>query len=246
MAPSSIPAPVRSLAECDELLTRPGLLVRTASCLRSELTVQHEMETREHRGYKQRYFKNLPASLRDFWLATKPFGARTYLIYEEETLSYDETHRRVVDLATCLRDRFGCRKGTRIALATKNIPEWVITFWATALLGATIVPLNAFMSPDALAHILKLTDSRVLIVDPERAAKLQGVVGALKLEAALVVRASSPPAGFRRLEDELKPFAGSSFDSLASVEIGADDEASVFSTSGTTGLPSACDASRTC
>ena len=41
-------------------------------------------------------------------------------------------------------------RGDRVALVSANVPEWVITWWACAVLGATLVPLNAWWKAEEL------------------------------------------------------------------------------------------------
>ena len=43
-----------------------------------------------------------------------------------------------------MQKRYQIKKGDRITLAMRNYPEWSIVFWATAIVGAVIVPLNAW------------------------------------------------------------------------------------------------------
>ena len=50
-------------------------------------------------GNRIRTYKNAPPSVRDVWLSTVAFGERPYLIYENEVLTYAETHARVNAIA---------------------------------------------------------------------------------------------------------------------------------------------------
>lgn len=71
---------VRSVKECDEILTAPGMM--------------YEWEHKTIFGRKLRVFKNLPASLRDFWVATSQAWAdREYLILGEERVTYKQVTR---------------------------------------------------------------------------------------------------------------------------------------------------------
>jgi hypothetical protein len=48
----------------------------------------------------------------------------------------------VAEVAAGLRDRFGVGKGDRVAVCAANCPEWVLTFWACAVLDAVLVAMN--------------------------------------------------------------------------------------------------------
>ena len=52
--------------------------------------------------------------------------------------------RAATAFARVLREKYGIQKGDRVVLAMRNYPEWALTFWATLILGAVIVPLNAW------------------------------------------------------------------------------------------------------
>ena len=52
----------------------------------------------------------------------------------------------------------------------RNLPEWVMAFWAAAVAGAVVVPLNAWWTGDELAYGLADSGSTVAFVDRERAA----------------------------------------------------------------------------
>jgi acyl-CoA synthetase (AMP-forming)/AMP-acid ligase II len=46
-------------------------------------------------------------------------------------------------------------KGDRVAIAMRNIPEWPVAFFAASLIGAIVVPLNAWWSGAELAFGLR-------------------------------------------------------------------------------------------
>ena len=46
-------------------------------------------------GNRIRDFKNRPNSVRDIWLSTAQFADRTYIVYQDERISYGEAHRQV-------------------------------------------------------------------------------------------------------------------------------------------------------
>lgn len=86
-----------------------------------------------------------------------------------------------------------------------------------------------------------MTESKVLIVDDERVVKVKSARDELggSLQHIFAIRVKAPPAGIERLEDAVRPFEGSTLERLGTVEIGPDDEASAFCTSGTSALPKA-------
>ena len=67
-------------------------------------------------------------------------------------------------------------------MIARNIPEFVVTFWATHELGAIFVPINAFGEGELLRFCISDTRPRVVIVDVERWQRLKPFLSQL-LEA---------------------------------------------------------------
>ena len=209
----------RSLAEITQELTAPGAPL--------------ELETRVIGGVPIRCWKNLPATVPQLLAFCEQFGERDYLVYEDDRLSYAQTFARVRKLAAHLQDH-GVQKGDRVALAMRNFPEWVISFWAVLSTGAIVVPLNAWWKSSELMYGLVDSGSRVLLCDEERAQLVAADLGSTPVKHVLVARASEPlSAGMRALEEILD---GPEREPRA-VDIAAEDDATIFYTSGTTGQP---------
>jgi long-chain acyl-CoA synthetase len=115
-----------SIAEANATLTEPGQLF--------------EMEERIIRGIPTRTWKNAPGSLRAVLDLSLGYGDATFLVYEDERTTYAEHYRIACTLAHRLRDEFDISPGDRVAIVMRNLPEWVMAFWAITLTGAIVVP----------------------------------------------------------------------------------------------------------
>lgn len=209
------------------LLTAPG--------------AKFEMETVTIRGVPTRVWKNAPPSLRALVEASRAHGDRLMTIYEDERVSYDAHARAVAVLAGELVRR-GIGKGDRVAIAMRNLPEFPAALFAVVALGAVAVPLNAWWSGEELAYGLADSGSRLLIADGERHERVAPHRPALPaLEHVLVGRARTPlDAGSSRLEDVIgtpHDWARLPQRPLPPADVAADDPATIFYTSGTTGRP---------
>lgn len=207
----------RSHAEVEAELTAPGAPFELTEIDRSGVTV--------------RAWKNAPPILRAMIEASRVHGDADMLVYGDERLSYAEHFRRVAGLARGLVDTYGIAPGDRVAIAMRNYPEWSIAFFAAACAGAVVVPLNAWWAAGELEFGLRDSGSSVLLADEERLERLASRLPELDIPVLVARPSGAVPAGVRDMADV--PAA----DALPDVEIGPEDGATIFYTSGTTGTP---------
>ena len=69
----------------------------------------------------------------------------------------------------------------------RNLPEWVMAFWAITLTGAIVVPLNAWWSGEELRYGLEDSGSKVAFVDTQRAETIRPFLGGLSGFTSLIV-----------------------------------------------------------
>jgi long-chain acyl-CoA synthetase len=231
-------APSMSIAEANATLTAAGQLF--------------EMEELDIRGVTTRTWKNAPPSLRTVMDMSLGHGDAVFLVYEDERTTFAEHYRIACTLAHRLRDTFGIEQGDRVAIIMRNLPEWVMAFWAATLAGAIVVPLNAWWSGEELRYGLEDSGSKVAFVDTERVERIRPFLAGLPDLGAVIVadehRTASevPPAGSAPSADSGAvpewPFALAlgTVDQAATppdLAIDPEDDATIFYTSGTTGRP---------
>ncbi len=175
-------------------------------------------------------FKNAPPSLREVFATARARGDETFIVYEDERLSFADVMARVDALAAALVDRYGVTKGDRVAIGMRNYPEWVISFAAVTSVGAVSVSLNAWWTEDELGYALEDSGATVLIADRERAERSRSVAARLGFRT-ISVRASAIE-GVDSWEDVVVPGTP-----MPDVTVGPDDDATILYTSGTTGRP---------
>ncbi|TMR24520.1 acyl--CoA ligase [Nonomuraea turkmeniaca] len=176
-----------------------------------------------------RTWKHAPTQFRALLEMSRFHGEKVFLVYEDEQITYEDHFRRAATLANRLVDEYAVRKGDRVAVAMRNYPEWVISFSAVLAAGAVAVPLNAWWTEAELAYGVRDSGAKVLIADGERAARLASA------GVPLIVTRGEPPAGARAFDEVLGEVAADV--KLPDVELSADDPATIFYTSGTTGNP---------
>ena len=193
-----------------------------------------EMDEADVFGTRLRVWKYAPASLRVILDASRGRGDAAFIVYEDEVLTFEEHYRAAAHLAEILIERFGVEKGDRVAIVMRNFPEWSIAFWAAAAAGAIVVPLNAWWTGDELEYGLQDSGSKVVFVDAERLDRLTDVLPKLDLRT-VVVRSDVDDTRAERWEDLLGDVPAAA--ELPAVELGPEDLATIFYTSGTTGRP---------
>ncbi len=203
--------------------------------VRNELTAPgapFEIAEVEVRGQRIRTYANAPASLRDVWLASAAFADRDYLVYHDERLSYGEAHRQVASIA-CWLAAEGVGAGDRVAIAMRNYPEWLLTYWATVAIGAVVVGVNAWWVGPELVYGMQDSQPKVLVADQERLQRALEHTGEMPPMRLVGVRIPHALPGGVVSWQELAHHGGA----LPDATIDPDSDACIFYTSGTTGRP---------
>ena len=185
-------------------------------------------------GRQMRSWKNAAPSIAALVENSREHGDTEFIIYGDERLTYAEHYRRVAAVATALVERFGVNKGDRVAIAMRNYPEWSIAFWAAAAAGAVVVPLNAWWTSDELAYGLKDSGTRLVFADEERLERIRQVDSEAAPQYILTARCHAE--GFPSIES-LWQGQDAQKATLPAVSLCPEDDATLFYTSGTTGLP---------
>ena len=188
---------------------------------------------RDLRGIPTRVFDSAPPHMRVIWELAGAKGDAEYLVYGTERYSYSDAAARVRSLAHHLRDEHGVGGGDRVAIAMRNYPEWVLSYWAITSLGAAAVAMNSWWTGPELEFALRDSSPVVVILDGERLERLAGRAGTTPL---IVTRHDGDlPAGASRWDDVVD--ASGAPARLPTAEIQPDDDIGIFYTSGTTGPP---------
>ncbi|HET7322349.1 MAG TPA: AMP-binding protein [Longimicrobiaceae bacterium] len=85
-----------------------------------------------------------------------------FVVLGERRLSYSQVEARAAALAAALHE-LGIEAGDRIALNLPNWPEFVVSMFAAAKLGAIIVPLNPKYTTHELQYMLRHSESVVVV-----------------------------------------------------------------------------------
>ncbi|HEX4294117.1 MAG TPA: class I adenylate-forming enzyme family protein [Rhizomicrobium sp.] len=222
------PWPAMSVADAHRLLTSPGS--------------PFEMEEAVIRGVKTRVWKNAPPTIRDLFALGRTHGDKNFLVYEDDRATFDTFSRATLAVAAELT-RQGVKKGDRVAIIMRNLPEWPAIFFGATIVGAIVTPLNAWWTGPELEYGLVDSGSKVAFVDAERLERIaEHLVNCPDLKTIYVSRYQDelPHPIVHRLEDTLgkvNDWGTLPAGDLPTTPLSPDDDATILYTSGTTGKP---------
>jgi long-chain acyl-CoA synthetase len=190
-----------------------------------------EVEQIEVRGVRLRSFKSAPATVRELWRSTAGFGARDFMIYQDERLTYGQAHA-LTDAVAAWLWRQGVRPGDRVAIAMRNYPEWMLIYWACLAAGIAVVGMNAWWVNEEIEFVLNDSAPKVVFCDAERLARMLERPQTAHAARLVAVRIDAPPAGVTPWSEVIVEPGPA-----PQVEVDPDADACIFYTSGTTGTP---------
>ncbi len=172
-----------------------------------------------------------PPSLRELWLSTAGHGDKDYLVYQDERWTYTQAHEEVARIANWLSAN-GIKQHDRVAIAMRNYPEWMLTYWALSCIGAVTVGVNAWWVAEELEYGLRDSETKMLICDSERLQRFSEIRADFSDLPVVAVRVTDCPQWATPWEEVLRAPA-----TLPDASNDPEDDACIFYTSGTTGKP---------
>ncbi len=191
------------------------------------------------RGVPVKVFASAPPNMRVVWEMAAGRGEADYIVYEDERFSFADIAAQVRSLAHLLRTEHGVGPGDRVAIAMRNYPEWIVSYWATLAIGAAVVGMNAWWTGPEMQYGLADSQPKVLIADGERLARIDDQLDTLRADGRLGIIAvrtvTALPADSVHWNDVVRGDQAPA--TLPDALINPDDDACIFYTSGTTGFP---------
>ena len=83
--------------------------------------------------------------------------------YRRRSHSYEEVGRAARGFAARLAAT-GLRHGDKVVFWGENRPEWIACYWGCLLLGVVVVPIDYRSTPEFLARVRRLVDSRIVLL----------------------------------------------------------------------------------
>jgi long-chain acyl-CoA synthetase len=189
-------------------------------------------------GRKVQVFKGAPRTVNDIYRRALAFRGtgRRLVVQDEVSHTYEDGFARAAALSKALREQYGVKRGTMVAMVMANRPEWLISLIAIHAAGGVAVIVNSRGSAEEMLRATRQCDSVLVIADADR--------------DAIMSRAEPDPAWPRIIIEsdraQLRPGKDASFEALTTpvagleldlADVSPEDGAVVLFTSGTTGFP---------
>jgi len=187
-------------------------------------------------GIEQSVFANIPVNLRGIYKLGLQAGDKEFLVYQEERFSFAETLDVAEKLAQALLFQYRIEKGDRIAICSRNYPEWCLAYMAITMIGAIVVPMNSWWQSSELLFGLKDSGAKVIFADQERINQLLPVIDQVDTQI-IAIKPEDDTSTFPEFHDVVQRGAQGRQLDLDMIDVQADDDASIMYTSGSTGTP---------
>jgi fatty-acyl-CoA synthase len=148
----------------------------------------------------------------------------------QQRFTYRTLNLRAAALAAVLQQEYGVKQGQRVAILALNSPEYLDAFFACALLGAILVPLNRRLTVRELTTILSDCEPRLLLHDDEHYVQATEVLTSLqasRVESVQLLPFAAFPGAVAELAERCVPFH----------TVDGEETVVILYTSGTTGIP---------
>lgn len=144
---------------------------------------------------------------------------------------FDEKANRMANLLL----KRGIKKGDKVAILLMNCLEWLPIYFGILKSGAIAVPLNFRYTAEEIKYCLGLSEASVLIFGPEFIGRVETIYNQIPKVKTLLFAGENRPS-FAENYDRLTANCSSED---PGIEIGDEDDAAIYFSSGTTGFPKA-------
>lgn len=186
-------------------------------------------------GEEMDVFAKVPANLSGIFDLTREVSDREFIIFQDERYTFGETLDRARRMARVLREHYNIEKGDRVAICSRNFPEWCFGYMAAGIVGAIVVPMNSWWSGAEMKYGLEDSGSKVFIADPERLDRVTPFLDEIAVDIVMIrPRRDNKYPEFNDLVNAAEPLSDAE---IAAIDVLPEDEVSIMYTSGSTGHP---------
>lgn len=185
-------------------------------------------------GIEYRNYSTMPANLGEYFKFMLQHGDKDFALYQEERYTFAQAYSLSAAFAAALVERMGVRKGDRVAILSRNNPQWMMAFVAVTSIGAVAVPMNAWWTTEELDYGFEDSGAKVVLADRARIERLAPIAAKHGLEIISVDDGEGLALPHTPFVDLVADFRDMT---MPAVDVAPDDYATIMYTSGSTGHP---------
>lgn len=106
---------------------------------------------------------------------------KTLLVAGDERLRYAEVHAAAERVARALIAGHGVGRGTRVGIAMRNSPSWIVLYMGIVMAGGVAVLLNGWWQAGEFEAALADVEPALVFADPPRAARLGEIANGARI-----------------------------------------------------------------
>jgi carnitine-CoA ligase len=112
--------------------------------------------------------------------------SKNWLTYEDATYTFEEAHSNILRVAGALAE-LGVGRGTMVLATTRNLPEYLFTWFAVTYLGGILTTVNPKSTKEELAGLIRQVGPRIVVSDAELRDLVESGVAASASKSSVVM-----------------------------------------------------------
>jgi len=165
--------------------------------------------------------------------SARDFARKKAMVFDKKIYRYKGLNETINRYARLLLEKFEIKKGAHIGILLNNSPEYIILSLAVIKTGATLIPINRFLSAREINYIIKDSDMSFLISSSEFKNHFSELVTCPDLKNILLTDIPVTCEKTSLIPSDIGSFSSENLNA----NISENDPAIIIFTSGTTGYP---------
>ncbi len=193
-----------------------------------------ELNTVQLAGVEYLNFAMLPANLGQYFLVMLQHAQKDFAVYLNERYTFAQGYQHSCQFGAALVQRYALAKGDRVAILSRNNPQWMMAFIGVTAVGGVAVPMNAWWTTEELDYGFADSGARIVVADRARVERLLPIIKKHGLQIISIDDCSGLGVEHIPFADLLQEFTAAS---MPEVQVSLEDHATIMYTSGSTGYP---------
>ena len=124
-----------------------------------------EVNTVDLGGVQYQNFATLPANLGEYFQVMLQHDQKDFAVYLQERYTFAQGYQHSAEFGVALLQRYGLTKGDRVAILSRNNPQWMMAFIGITSVGGVSVPMNAWWTTEELDYGFEDSGAKIVVAD---------------------------------------------------------------------------------